>query len=388
MSRAWDVVKKRRDVAAGIDGVTVDEFEASLSSHLKTISKELNEQRYAFQAARKRAIPKDSTGATRDIHVFTVRDKIVQQAIQATLLAKKKEESLFPEVYNDIAIAYIPRLNGVAEAVKKAKTHYADGYIFLTNLDIQDFFDNIPGRLLFEKITKRLPDDSINWLIDATIKQKIYKISSDVDKVLQGSVLAPLYSNIYLSEFDFFLIKNGIRAVRYADDLALFSKNEDDAVKHRQTVREALKTLASMEFYPDDHHKKAPKIRCMNDFADFLGIRFSKGPRDVTVGPSPEKIDEEKQKITDAFRSEELVTFVHKINRSNRSINSWCQHYYTAGAHQSPMHSAIKEITDHYSRLCIQFLRDIAILSPRDSLTREQLNLLGVLGANAVKRKR
>lgn len=387
LNRAWQVIKKR-DVAAGVDGITVDIFESSLSIQISVISRQLLAKKYSFQASKRKAIPKGSGQDTRDIHIFSVRDKVVQQAIQSKLLAKKKETSLFPEVYNDVAVAYIPKLNGVAMAVKKIKGFHSQGKIFITCLDIKDFFDNIPGDELFKIIIKRLPDDSINWLIEATIKQKIFALEEDVDKVLQGAVLAPLYSNIFLSKFDKYLIENGILAIRYADDLAIFSSNEQEATKSKAFVRKALKEIAKMDFYPDGDNSKAPKTRCLNDFAEFLGFRFTKGPRNLVISPSSKKINEEKQKITDVFSSLEFPTFVRKIQRCNRSISSWCQHYFRCGANQAPMRDAVQEISKQYENLAIHFLRKINVISANKLLSRIQLNEIGLLSPTNIKRKR
>jgi len=390
IKRAWKAVRKK-DSAPGVDNITVRRFEASKKSSFRKIQSELLNGTYSFQPSRQKAISKRS-GGSRNIHIFAMRDKVVQQCIQSILLAKRQNESLFPEVYNDIAIAYIPNLNGVSIAVSKVKEYYSTRNIFLTTLDIKNFFDNIPGKMLLQKITSKLPDQSINWLIKKTITQKVFVFSKTktFDKVLQGSVLAPLYSNIFLADFDSALSAKGIKAIRYADDLALFSKSSEEAIKHKKTVRKLLSKICSMEFYPDANKVKGPKIRCINDYAEFLGIRFSLGTRKyLIVEPTRRKIKMEKQRLTDIFNSPKNLTIISKITKSNQSVRSWCYHYFkSVKCHQRPMRSAITDITSHLSELVAMSLRKIQIINQAKILTTEQLKELGVLGPSQLKRKR
>ena len=279
-------------------------------------------------------------------------------------MSRKQKTSLFPEIYNDVAIAYIPGRNGVKYAVEKIKKFHKKGLLWITCLDIKDFFDNIPGDDLYKKLIKRLPDDSINWLVKKTIEQGGYKDPYLKNGVLQGSVLAPFYSNVFLSDFDLFLKTKKIVAVRFADDLAILSETQKKAIEYKEVVRSALFKLTKMHFYDDKDPIKAPKTSCLNNLAEFLGIRFSSRARKLVIGPSYGKIAEEKAALTEVFNdSRDVPTLEKKISKANRSVESWAQHYFSIKCHQVPMREAIAVISNHYQQLAHHFLLQMDIIA-------------------------
>lgn len=388
ISRAWDVVKKNKNVAPGIDDMTVALFEQSKNTHIDTIVKQLKNKTYQFQPSRRKAIPKGSGKGTRNIHIFTIRDKIVQQAIARLFLSNSKEKALFPEVYNNIGIAYLPKTNGVKISVDKVKEKYKEGNNYLCSMDIQDFFDNISGQKLYEKITTKLPDDSLNWLVKNTIDQEVYILDEKdtVSSVLQGSVLAPLYSNIFLADFDSSVEKSGIPAIRYADDIAIFSKTSEEAKLSRNKVRKLLQDTTGLDFYPDDHKKKGSKIMSFGQYVIFLGIRYSKSTKQyLKIEPSSEKISSQKEKV-DKFFAEQTYSIAENILRINLSIKSWHSHYTTCGCHQAPMREAIRDICNHYNTATSSLLATNGI-TDKKLLTTSQLHILGVLKPNVLKKK-
>lgn len=388
--RAWEVVKKNKNVTVGVDEMSVLAFQQSEKTHLATIVKQLKNKSYQFQPSRRKAIPK-GTGkkGTRNIHIFTVRDKIVQQALARLFLSTSPNNSLFPEVYNSVAVAYLPKTNGVKVSVDRVKQHYKDGYKYLCSLDIKDFFDNISGDELFKMITSKLPDDSLNWLIENTIKQEVHILDkTDVlSQVLQGSVLAPLYSNIYLAEFDQAIEKNKIPVLRYADDVAIFAKTSEEAKKHRAKLHQLLKDKTGLDFYPDDDKKKGSKIMSFGQYASFLGIRYSKSNKGyLKIEPAPEKISSQKIKI-DEFFADETYSIAENILRTNLSIKSWYSHYTTCGCHQSLMRPGIHDIFTHYHAVICSIMVNSGI-TQKTTLTLDQFHMLGVMRPNMLKKKK
>ena len=256
-------------------------------------------------------------------------------------------------------------------------------------MDIRDFFDNIPGNELYNKIITQLPDDSLNWLIKNTIDQKVYILNKeeDVSQVLQGSVLAPLYSNIFLAEFDRAIEQNSIPALRYADDVAIFARSSEEAKFNRKILHELLHEITGLDFYPDDDKKKGSKIMSFGQYASFLGIRYSKSNKGyLRIEPSPEKIASQKERIVELFANESY-SIAENILRVNLSIKSWYSHYITCGCHQSLMRPAISAIFSHYHSVICYVLAQTGITN-KTSLTRGQLHMLGVMRPNLLEQKK
>lgn len=79
---AWEKVKLKK-AAPGMDGVTVDMFAADMLPALKQLNIELKEQRYEPMPVRMIVLRKEEK--EREVGLFCLRDKIVQQSIASEL---------------------------------------------------------------------------------------------------------------------------------------------------------------------------------------------------------------------------------------------------------------------------------------------------------------
>ena len=78
---AWQQVKANRG-AAGIDRQSVEAFESHAQAYLDELAQALQTGRYRPQAVRRVEIPK-AGGKTRPLGIPTVKDRIVQTAVNA-----------------------------------------------------------------------------------------------------------------------------------------------------------------------------------------------------------------------------------------------------------------------------------------------------------------
>lgn len=79
LCKAFFKVKSAKG-AAGIDGQSVQDFAASLDSHIDRLLAELGEKSYRPQPVRRVEIPKPG-GGIRLLGIPAVRDRVVQQAL-------------------------------------------------------------------------------------------------------------------------------------------------------------------------------------------------------------------------------------------------------------------------------------------------------------------
>ena len=82
--KAFEKVKANGG-AAGVDHVTVEEFERHLEANLEKLSQALKDGRYRPQAIRGVGIPKPGSKEKRPLGIPTVRDRVVQAALRAVL---------------------------------------------------------------------------------------------------------------------------------------------------------------------------------------------------------------------------------------------------------------------------------------------------------------
>jgi RNA-directed DNA polymerase len=80
LNEAWKKVKKNKG-AAGIDKVTIDEFERNLEQNLNEIQRLLRQDMYEPMPVNRIYIPK-SDGKQRPLGIPIIRDRVVQQALK------------------------------------------------------------------------------------------------------------------------------------------------------------------------------------------------------------------------------------------------------------------------------------------------------------------
>ena len=85
LGMAWEKVKANRG-SGGVDGQTLEAFEAQLEQQLEWSQRELREETYQLLPVRQHRIPKrGKPGEYRMLGIPTVADRIAQQVVKARL---------------------------------------------------------------------------------------------------------------------------------------------------------------------------------------------------------------------------------------------------------------------------------------------------------------
>lgn len=214
----------RRGAAAGIDGVTKDEYEANLAENLRGLHARLRNGRWRHQPIRRVHIPKGQ-GKTRPLGISCFEDKIVQEAIREVL------EAVYEPLFVDHSFGFRPgrSAHDALRAVNSALMEREGNWIL--EADIQAYFDSIPRGALVEFIQTRVADGALLRLIGKCLHVGVLdgeEYSEPEEGTVQGSTLSPLLGNIYLHHvLDLWLhtevrplLRGGARLIRYADDRA------------------------------------------------------------------------------------------------------------------------------------------------------------------------
>ena len=100
LQRAWKKVKANRG-AGGIDGQSIEEFEADWEKHLRRLHEELKTDTYRPQPVRQKLIPKPGTaGEYRPLGIPTIYDRMCEQALENRL------EPIFEAVFDEANFGY------------------------------------------------------------------------------------------------------------------------------------------------------------------------------------------------------------------------------------------------------------------------------------------
>ncbi|VUT26261.1 MAG: Reverse transcriptase (RNA-dependent DNA polymerase) [Candidatus Methanolliviera sp. GoM_asphalt] len=231
LNEAWKKVKKNKG-AAGIDKVTIDEFERNLERNLNEIQRLLRQDKYEPMPVNRIYIPK-SDGKQRPLGIPIIRDRVVQQALKNVI------EPIFEAEFLDSSYGYRAE-RSAKQAIEQIEAVRDEGHEWVLDADIKAFFDMVNHEKLMDAIAERISDGRVLRLIRAFLKADIMEqglgLRENVIGTPQGGVISPLLANIYLHYFDERMAELGYEVVRYADDCVPRSCTRDEGLAPRSLL--------------------------------------------------------------------------------------------------------------------------------------------------------
>jgi RNA-directed DNA polymerase len=265
LEQAWKRVKINKG-SAGIDNITIQEFQQNLPQNLAEIQRLLKENRYTPKPVKRVLIPKDN-GKMRQLGIPTVRDRVVQQALKNIL------EPIFEEIFLAQSHGYRPNTDAHA-AIRKAEAFLETGYHWEVDADIEGFFDHVDHEILLDLVNEKVSDGRILLLIRSFLTSGIMNegiFEESTEGTPQGGNLSPLLSNIYLNHFDRRMGELGNLHLRYADDILIFCKYEWEAHDALKRAKEVLEGELKLKLSPE----KTKIVKGRRKGIEFLGFHFN-----------------------------------------------------------------------------------------------------------------
>jgi RNA-directed DNA polymerase len=190
LTEAWRKVRTGTDLA-GVDGITVAQFQARLFANLKALQSDLRRCRYSPQPVKRLAIAKPD-GSKRPLGILTVRDRIVQRAVLLVV------EPMFDADFEECSHGFRK-----GRSVQTALTHVSRlinlGYGWVVDFDITSCFEMINTKRLAKFINERLKNSEIRYLMQAWIDVEAAAVERlgmqrkrETRGILQGGILSPL----------------------------------------------------------------------------------------------------------------------------------------------------------------------------------------------------
>ena len=121
--------------SAGVDGMKTRDLTMFFRKHRSLIMQEIRDHKYLPQPIMGVEIPKGKD-KTRLLGIPTVIDRLLQQAVSQTIMLR------FDEEFSVNSYGFRPGKNA-HQAVCKALEYIRDGYTYLVDIDLKNFFDEV-----------------------------------------------------------------------------------------------------------------------------------------------------------------------------------------------------------------------------------------------------
>jgi len=231
----WDChLELPADKAAGVDGMTKQQYETNLEANLEHLVERMKRQAYKPQASRRTYIPKDEK-SMRPLGIPAYEDKIVQRAMSKVLNA------IYEQKFLDVSYGFRPgrgqhmALRALDELLMRQPMRY------VVDVDIKGFFNHVDHEWLRKFLEISIADPNFLRLIWRFLKAGVMEngVREETEEgTPQGGLISPILANVYLHYvLDLWfethvkrrVCKGKAGMVRFADDFVCCFQYEEDA---------------------------------------------------------------------------------------------------------------------------------------------------------------
>ena len=334
LNRAYKKVVANKG-ASGVDGVTVEELGDYIRENREKIVTSLRNRTYIPKPVRRVYIPKDN-GKKRPLGIPTALDRTIQQAIAQPI------SDIYEEIFSDYSYGFRAG-RSCHDAIRQALEYLNDGYEWVVDIDIEQFFDKVNHDKLIQILREQVNDSTTLNLIRKYLKAGVMENGLEkatITGVPQGSVISPLLANIYLNTLDRLWEKYGLThgiLVRYADDTVIICKNKKSA-NHALNLLQYIMVKLDLKLHP-----VKTKIVSMWDGKegfDFLGMHHRRMTTETRKGqlykeayqyPSRKAMKKMKAEVKRNVNRRSLLVAKEEdlIKNLNPKITGWKNYYST-----------------------------------------------------------
>lgn len=317
LNRAYKKVVANKG-ASGVDGMTVDELGAYIKENKDTIVKSIRNRTYMPNPVRRVYIPKEK-GKKRPLGIPTVLDRVIQQAIAQPI------SDIYEEIFSEFSYGFRPG-RSCHDAIKRALDYLNEGYEWVIDVDIEQFFDMVNHDKLIQILREQVNDSTTLNLIRKYLRAGVMEKGlqkATITGVPQGGPLSVVLSNVYLDKLDKELERRGLRFTRYADDALIFTKSELASNRVMKSITDWIERKLFLKV----NATKTKVVRPTR--SKYLGFTFMKHGGEWKVKPTTEKKKKLKQKMSEYLKRNKAISRPLAITtkRVNEIVRGWINYF-------------------------------------------------------------
>jgi group II intron reverse transcriptase/maturase len=336
LALAWEKVKQNHG-SAGIDAVTITEFETNKAVYLERLHCQLRDGTYQPQPVKRVEIDK-SDGGVRKLGIPAIFDRVRQQALV------QRMEPIFEPLFEDCSFGY-RKGRSPHDAMRRVWQDLNAGYGWCVDADLRTFFDTIPQQRLVDLIAEEISDGRVLQLIWAMLRAGAMQGAywePTLTGVPQGAVVSPMWSNIFLTPFDRAMTAAGFQVTRWADDFVVLCKTRGEAQRALAFAERFLREELGVTLHP----RKTRIVHVSHGF-EFLGYKVKQGngyrlaaskrrsrtnAHNLYAVPREKSVTRFKDQIRRLTRRNAPVKLREVIQQVNPVIRGWGTYYRKAHA--------------------------------------------------------
>ena len=314
LNEAFKNVKANKGTS-GIDDLSIEETAEYIKENKATIVWQLYNRKYQPQPVRRVEIPKPN-GGTRKLGIPIVLDRIIQQAMVQVLAP------MFEPYFSEYSYGFRPK-RSCQQAVIKALEYMNDGYVWIVDIDLEKFFDNVPHDRLLRLVSDVVKDGNVVSLVNKFLKAGVMVKGNYEETTIgtpQGGPLSPLLSNIMLNLLDKELEARNLHFTRYADDTIILVKSEKAANRVMTSITKFIENKLKLKV-----NMTKTKV-CTPRGLKYLGFGFYKIKKWECIPhkESKKKFQRTLKRLTNRSKSKSLDK---RFEELNWAIRGWVNYF-------------------------------------------------------------
>ena len=193
-----NIYASQGNMTAGTDGKTID---AMSLERIDRLIATLKDESYQPKPSRRTYIPKKN-GKLRPLGIPSIDDKLVQEVVRMLL------ESIYENSFEDASHGFRPD-RSCHTALRMIQNRFTRCKWFVEG-DIKGFFDNIDHNVMIGILRKRIKDERFLRLIRKFLNagyMEDNQVHQSYSGTPQGGIISPILANIYLDQFDKYMVE-------------------------------------------------------------------------------------------------------------------------------------------------------------------------------------